>query len=428
MNYIIADDLSGANDTGVKFAKKGYNAVVSITTNQSTFLIPDKIDVFVVDTETRELEERPARKKVKSILEKLSIDQDDFVYKKVDSTMRGNIGAEIEEIMKFLQKDICVFSPSFPSHQRVTIDSCLVVDQKPPGKGEYSSHQLNQEEYSFIPSILEKQTDFSIGQICLKDIAKGQIAILSKINELHKKGNKIIVLDSTIENHLKDIFNSGLKFGGSVLFSGSAGLANHFPINNNRPEKLKANIENIKSPVIVVAGSRNYIVGQQISYLKNSLNLPEIKIELEQAFSDRERLLENDIAKSIEFVNAGQDLLIYTDSIYNERHSINKKLMVKYHLSFRELEIEIKKIFGKLAAEIIRQTNARNLILTGGDVALGVCEELKINNMNILDELLPGIPLMSANDENRTLHIITKAGGFGKADTLYLLIKELKNN
>jgi len=428
MKYIIADDLSGANDTGVKFAKKGYNAVVSITTNQSTFLIPDKIDVFVVDTETRELEERPARKKVKSILEKLSIDQDDFVYKKVDSTMRGNIGAEIEEIMKFLQKDICIFSPSFPSHQRVTIDSYLVVDQRPPGKGEYSSHQLNQEEYSFIPSILEKQTDFSIGQICLKDIAKGQGAILSKINELYKKGNKIIVLDSTMENHLKDIFNSGFKFKGSVLFSGSAGLANHFPINNNRPEKLKANIENIKSPVIVVAGSRNYIVGQQISYLKNSLNLPEIKIELEQAFSDRERLLENDTAKSIEFVNAGQDLLIYTDSIYNERHSINKKLMVKYHLSFRELEIEIKKIFGKLAAEIIRQTNARNLILTGGDVALGVCEELKINNMNILDELLPGIPLMSANDENRTLHIITKAGGFGKADTLYLLIKELKNN
>jgi uncharacterized protein YgbK (DUF1537 family) len=64
MKYIIADDLSGANDTGVKFAKKGYNAVVSITTNQSTLLIPDKIDVFVVDTETRELEERPARKKV----------------------------------------------------------------------------------------------------------------------------------------------------------------------------------------------------------------------------------------------------------------------------------------------------------------------------------------------------------------------------
>jgi uncharacterized protein YgbK (DUF1537 family) len=428
MKYIIADDLSGANDTGVKFAKKGYNAVVSITTNQSTLLIPDKIDVFVVDTETRELEERPARKKVKSTLEKLRIDQDDFVYKKVDSTMRGNIGAEIEEIMKFLRKDICVFTPSFPSHQRVTIDSFLVVDQKPPGKGEYSSHQLNQEEYSFIPSILEKQTDFSIGQICLIDIAKGQKAILSKMNELYKKGNKIIVLDSTMENHLKDIFNSGFKFKGSVLFSGSAGLAEHFPINKKMPRKLHRNSKNSKRPFIIVAGSRNSIVGQQISYLKKNLNLPEIKIELEQAFSDRDKLLENDIAKSIEFVNAGQDLLIYTDAIYNERHSINNKLMTKYHLSFRELEIEIKKIFGQLVAEIIRQTNARNLILTGGDIALGVCEELKINNMNILDELLPGIPLTSANYENRALHIITKEGGFGKVDTLCLLIKELKND
>ena len=66
---------------------------------------------------------------------------------------------------------------------------------------------------------------------------------------------------------------------------------------------MKANIENIKSPVIVVADSRNSMVGQQISYLKNSLNLPEIKIELEQIFSDQGRILENYTAKSIELIN-----------------------------------------------------------------------------------------------------------------------------
>lgn len=428
MKYIIADDLSGANDTGVKFTKKGYNASVSIMNKQPTIVIPDNIDVFVVDTETRELESEHAREKLNSILKKLRIDKDDFVYKKVDSTMRGNIGAEIEEIMKFLRKDICIFSPSFPSHQRVTIDSFLVVDQKSLGKSEYSSNHLNQEENSFIPAIIKRQTDFSVGQIHLKDVTKGQKVIFSKINELYKKGNQIIVIDSTIEKHLGDIFNSGFKFDGSVLFSGSAGLANHFPKNNNRPEKLKANIENTKSPVIVVAGSRNSIVGQQINFLKNNVNLPEIKIDLEQIFSDRDRILENYTAKSIELINAGQDLLIYTDAIYNERQSINNKLMVKYHLSFRELEIEIKKIFGKLTSEIIKNTKARNLILTGGDVALGVCEELRIYSMNILDELLPGIPLTIANYKNLTLKIITKAGGFGKANTLYLLIDKLKND
>ncbi|HER24097.1 MAG TPA: four-carbon acid sugar kinase family protein [Candidatus Atribacteria bacterium] len=428
MKYIIADDLSGANDTGVKFTKKGYNASVSIVNNQPTVVIPDNIDVFVVDTETRELESEPAREKLNSILKKLSIDQDDFVYKKVDSTLRGNIGVEIEEIMKFLKKDICIFSPSFPSHQRVTIDSYLMVDQRPLGASEYSSNHLKQEENSFIPAIMKKQTDFSVGQIHLSDVAKGPKAILSKINELCKKGNRIIVIDSIIENHLRDIFRSGFKFSGTVLFSGSAGLANHFPKNNNKPEKLKVNIENTKGPVIVIAGSRNSVVSQQINYLKDNLNLAQIKIDLEQIFSDRDRVLENYAAKSIELINADQDLLIYTDAIYNERQSINNKLMDKHHFSFRELEIEIKKMFGQLTSEIIKNTKARNLILTGGDVALGVCEELKIYSMNILDELLPGIPLTTANYKNLTLKIITKAGGFGKEDTLCILIDKLKND
>jgi len=427
MKYIIADDLSGANDTGVKFIKKGYNAIVSIMNKQPTIAIPDNIDVFVVDTETRELESEDAREKLYSILKKLRIEQNDFVYKKVDSTMRGNIGAEIEEIMEFLEKDICIFSPSFPSHQRLTIDSFLVVDHKPLGVSEYSSNHLNQEQNSFIPAILKKQTDFSVGQIHLQDVSKGQKAILLKMNELYKKGNQIIVIDSTVENHLRDIFNSGFKFDGSVLFSGSAGLANHFPRNSDMPKKLDTKIENTKSPVIIVAGSRNSVVGQQINYLKNNVNLPEIKIDLEQIFFDKEHMLENYATKSIEAINADQDLLIYTDSTYNERQSINNKLMLKYRLSFRELEIEIKKIFGKLIFKIIENSNAKNLILTGGDVALGVCKELNIYVMNIIDELLPGIPLAITNYKNLTLKIITKAGGFGKADTLYLLLDKLKN-
>lgn len=61
----------------------------------------------------------------------------------------------------------------------------------------------------------------------------------------------MIILDSTSEQHLKDIFDSGFKFNGSVLFSGSAGFANHFPNVCNKNEDLKTNIENNKSPVLV---------------------------------------------------------------------------------------------------------------------------------------------------------------------------------
>lgn len=428
MKYVIADDLSGANDTGVKFMKRGYHTIVAITNHQSTHLVPDTIDVFVADTETRESEERHAREKVKRILQELQIDQDDFVYKKIDSTMRGNIGAEIEEIMKFLPKDICIFTPTFPSHQRTVIDSVLMVNQKPLGESEYSSGHSKQEECSCIPTILKKQANLSVGQIYLEDVSEGPNAIVSRMNELHRKGYQIIVLDSTTEKHLEDIFISGLRFSGTVLFSGSAGLANHIPINNTISDKPGRKGKNRKSPVIIVAGSRNSIVAQQISYLKNQSGLPEIKIDLEQIFTDKNKFLKNYTARAIEVINMHQDLLVYTDSPYNEKYDINHQLMAVHHLSFRELEIEIKKVFGKLTSEIIKNTNASNLILTGGDVALGVCETLQINTMNILDELLPGIPLTSADYKNRKLNIVTKAGGFGKANALYQLMNKLKND
>ena len=427
MIYVIADDLTGANDTGVQFAKKGYNTQLLIFDQQSKVIIPDNLDVFVIDTETRELESKTAREMLRDIFKKININENDIFYKKVDSTLRGNIGVEIEEIMNILKKDICIFSPSYPSYQRITIGGYLVVDQKPLGLSGYSSNNLEQGENSFVPFLLKKQTDFPVGQIDLKDVAKGQKTILSKINELYQKGNKIIVIDSTNGEHLKDIFASGLKFDGSVLFSGSAGLANHFPNINNKNEDLKIKIENNEGPFIVVVGSRNSIIEDQINYLKNRLNFTELKIDLEQIFSNKEKIIDNYTTVCLEAIKSNRDLLIYTDAIYNEAKLINKKLMLKYNIGFRELEVEIKTFLGELTSKIIKNSGVRNLILTGGDVALGVCKELGISNLNVIDELLPGIPLSTAYYENSILNIITKAGGFGKEDTLYNLINKFKN-
>jgi len=426
MIYVIADDLTGANDTGVQFTKKGYTTIVSILGKSVAQNIPEDLNVFVVDTETRELESKIARKILRNILKKLNINKSDMIYKKVDSTLRGNIGHEIEEIMNILRKDVCIFSPSFPSQQRITVGGYLIVQQKPLGLSEYSLHNLDQGENSFIPLLLEKQTKFSIGQIYLKEVCRGQETILKKINDLYQKGNQIIVIDSTDEEHLKNIFESCLKFDGSVLFSGSAGLAKHFPNIDNKNKVPKIKIGNNKGPVIVVAGSRHSLMEKQIKHLKNRINFTELIIDLERIFSNKERILDDYATICIKAIKGNYDLVINTHAIYNEEKLINKKLMLKYNIDFRELEIKIKNFLGELTSRIVKNCYARNLILTGGDIALGVCRELGISNLTILDELLPGIPLAVVNYGNYNLNIITKAGGFGKEDTLYNLINRLK--
>lgn len=427
MLYIIADDLTGANDTGVQFSKKGYNTVVSILQESGNIIIPEKIDALVIDTETREVNAKTAQQRLRNVLQKLNFSDKDIFYKKVDSTLRGCIGAELEEMMNFLEKDICIFTPIFPSHQRITIGGYLIVNGKPLGLSKYYSGDLKAGEASFIPFLLKQQTSLPIARIDFIDVTKGQEVIFKKLNKLYQEGNKIIIVDATEEVHLKDILNSIVKFEGSVLYAGSAGLANYFPEIYNKNRSFKLNMKKNKGPILIVGGSRNPITKSQITHLKGEIIFFELNIDIEQILSDRKKILKHYLTDSITVIKNGQHLVIHTDPLYNDKENINKKLMQKYDLGFRELELTISKFLGELTAKIVRNSPARNLILTGGDIALGVCSALGIQNLNIVDELLPGIPLSTANLKNFSLKIVTKAGGFGEKDTLFKLIKKLND-
>jgi len=428
MFYIIADDLTGANDTGVQFSKKGYNTIVSILDESENIIIPDKTDVLVIDTETREVTDANiVRQRLSKALEKLNFSDKDIFYKKVDSTLRGCIGAELEELMNVLEKDICIFTPSFPYHQRITIGGYLIVKGRPLGLSKYYSGDLEAGEASFIPFLLKHQTSLPIARIDFIDVTKGQEVIFKKLNKLYQEENKIIIVDATEEVHLKDIFNSINRFEGSVLYAGSAGLANYFPESYNKNRSLEFNMEKNKGHVLIVGGSRNPITKSQITHLKGEIDFFDLNIDIEQILSNRKTILEHYLTDSISVIKNGQHLVICTDPLYNDKENINKKLMQKHNLSFRELELVIRKFLGELTAEIVRNSPARNIILTGGDIALGVCSALGIKNLHIVDELLPGIPLSTANLKNFNLKIVTKAGGFGEKDTLSKLIKKLTN-
>jgi len=425
MIYIIADDLTGANDTGVQFSKKGCNTGVSILNESGNLTITEKIDALVIDTETREVDAKTARQRLRNVLKKLNFSDKDIFYKKVDSTLRGCIGAELEELMNILKKDICIFTPTFPSHQRITIGGYLIINGKPLGLNKYYNGDLKAGEASFIPFLLKQQTSLPIARIDFIDVTKGQEVIFKKLNKLYQEGNKIIIVDATEEVHLKDIFNSTFKFEGSVLYAGSAGLANYFPESYNKNRSFKLNMEKNKGPILIVGGSRNPITKYQITHLKGEIDFFELNIDIEQIFSNRKIILEHYLTDSITVIKIGQHLVIHIDSLYNDKQKINNKLMQKHNLSFRELELTIRNFLGELTAKIVRNSPVRNLILTGGDIALGVCSALGIQNLNVVDEFLPGIPLSIANFKNSNLKIVTKAGGFGDKDTLSKLINKL---
>ncbi len=423
MIYIIADDLTGATDTGVQLKKKGYNTLVFIAEKLHTINNLDKknknVDVFVIDSESRDLAKDEAKVRLKELMRGLRIADSDIIYKKVDSTLRGNIGVEIEEIMKKFNRDICIFAPSYPPNRRVVVGGYLLVQDQPLGMSKYYGGELDKEEASYIPSLLKQDTNFSVGKIDLKEVMRGPENILKRINYLVKDNKKIIVFDAIEDYHLENIFKSCLNFAGSVLYAGSAGLATHFPhITSGSKQEKKINPipGNEDLSFLVVIGTRRKIMNTQIDYLKEKADVEVLNVDIQKLFNNESKYLD------IYFQKA-------RDVLTGKRHLILKNISVSTSeingLSQRELEITVRDYLGKLSAKIVKDCSINNIIISGGDTSLGFCKAMGINNLEIQAEILPGIPLSKSSINKHKIKIVTKAGGFGETDTLYKIINRL---
>ncbi len=432
MIYLVADDLTGATDTGVQFSKQGYNTLVTIVDlnikNNKTLNINSDTDIFVVDSETRDLSIMEARKRILQIVNQIPVNENDVIYKKVDSTLRGNIGVELDIIMNKFEKDICLFCPAFPSNNRFVIGGYLIVQGEPLGVTEYYRGNLDSGNASYIPVLLKKQSNLPVGKVELKDVIQGKETILKRINYLYKRGKKIIILDALNDQHLKDILLSGNEFNGSVLYSGSAGLANYLSKIYKTDSSLDLdNNQQIDSETfLIVGGSRRNIMNSQINYLKNKLDINEITIDLKNVFSTRKKSLADYISEGERAIKSKQLLVIRPDPSFLEKNMMQNIINENNLQNHRELEVIIRNFLGELTASLINKSFINNLVLIGGDTAIGVCKALGVDSLRIVDEILPGIPVSSIrNHRYSKIKIATKAGGFGQEETLYNLLMKL---
>ena len=162
---VIADDLTGANDTALQFAKRNIKSSVEINFMKMED-VEDK-EVIVVDTDSRDLDKELSYKKVKDICEKISKYDIKCIYKKIDSTLRGNLGAEIKAVDDVFNPDIVIIAPAYPANQRVTIGGYHLLEGKPIELTEIANAPKTPVKKSYLPSILTDPLRFFINSSLL---------------------------------------------------------------------------------------------------------------------------------------------------------------------------------------------------------------------------------------------------------------------
>ncbi|HEX5808393.1 MAG TPA: four-carbon acid sugar kinase family protein, partial [Anaerolineales bacterium] len=135
---IIADDLSSATDCGAQFVRSGLSVVVPLK-NYSLPPQAREAQVISVDTDSRSLSAELAYAKVGLATQQLAAEGWTHFYKSVDSTLRGNLGAEIEAVLDVVRPDCAVIAPAFPKYGRTTVDGVQYLHGRPLHETEFGT-------------------------------------------------------------------------------------------------------------------------------------------------------------------------------------------------------------------------------------------------------------------------------------------------
>ncbi len=424
---IIADDLTGANDTGVQFAKQNFTTISLLDLtyqhlNQDT-------EVLVYNAETRSLAPEAAYESMRKAAKQLPLAQASCVYKKIDSTMRGNIGAEIDAIMDVHSFDLAVVIPAYPKGARMTIGGYHLVQQTLLEDSEFSKDPKCPVTESFLPSLLSAQTRRKLGHVGIQQI-RDPFKLRQEIEEMLNAGVQLIIFDAAVQQDMERVVKA-LSDDLRCLWVGSAGLAqslaDQWVDRTSRVKQPDPWCIPDEQPLFVISGSVSSVSKQQVEQLARK------KEEFSIVKADPIGLLDNStqewnclVEQILNLVDQGKNPILTTDSSIETRKAVEDWRLSK-GIGTLDIGNKIADQLGELGSYVISQRKFSGIIATGGDIAYRLCCHTEVKALQVLDEVEAGIPLSRIlGGPADGLPIVTKAGGFGHPDSFINAVNKLK--
>lgn len=416
---IIADDLTGANDSGVQLTKNGLKT--SVIFNMKDEAVTGQ-NAVVVDTDSRSVTVGEAYGRVKEATEFLRRNQFDVIYKKMDSTLRGNLGAEIDAIYDTVHPDFVIIAPAFPLNGRITINGFHYLNDQLLHHTEVAVDPKTPVNESYIPKLLLEQTERKVEVITCEELHMGTEYIAARLRKLHEQNIPYLVFDSASEDDLRAIVEFVSQTPYQVVWAGSAGLAHYLPETRTAARDLQHRIPPISAasePVLLVIGSVSKESRKQLDFLLDCADVEGIMLRSERAVSATQDLEREKcrVFTEIEHILArGKHIVLYSSG---EPEDVQKAVAAGKlrGLDPKQVSSRISVVLGEIAVETLARFDIRRVVLTGGDTAKQVCTQLGTERYELLGEVETGVPIGRLTGF-KELYAVTKAGSFGTEEVL----------
>jgi D-threonate/D-erythronate kinase len=451
---IIADDLTGAADAAVPFVRAGWTTELQLRPGSSC------ADVVAVSTDSRALNARDAAAVVTTAVKRYRDAGITHLYKKIDSTLRGQVKAEVQAAREgWSRQAIAVVCPAFPAAGRTVVNGQLRVDGQPVAETAVAADPVTPVNESHIPTLL--------GASHVKPNSGDSAEQLAK----QIRGcAPIVVVDATSEHDLQVLANAVRLLGSDAVAVGSAGLARHLASvwAAEKGQRIRGKGQTVFAP-------------RRLSLTPSSL--PAIVIVTSLQDVARRQAAAVLAAGGRHHQPAAEDLIDaaawarWSGKVLSTLKDVDTAFVLTSPVDRGNDHLAklIPKRFAELAARSIIQwrgappprryaqnrqwrgappspvpcaaaahgarsaaRDARNwqwgesggvsgVVVTGGDGARALVDALDATGINLYDEVMTGVPIGTlVGGAAEGLRVVTKAGGFGGDDTLLQAVEAVR--
>ena len=411
---VIADDITGAADTGVQFCPAvGPVHMASAVGGEFTASGIHTAGAAVF-TNTRNSDAATAANVVRLAAEKILCLKPRVVYKKVDSCLRGNLGAEIDSLLQATGAVASFVAPAFPQQGRTTINDCHLINGVPVAETEIGRDPLCPVRKSRLSARLSSQSRLPVGHVDLACIENGPVALAERVWNLLNQGCRHIAFDAEQAVHLDAIASLARDHFTNMLLVGSAGLAGSLARIMARELPLQPIGDRPKiKKWLFVCGSASRVLADQAAMLARSTGWANLPIDpLVLTSGDGSIRREQLVSELVSAWGAG-GLILCIKSILDAGPTERPDRVVRG--------------LATVAAALLTAEVPQGVFLSGGDTAQAVWSQVGASALLIQEEILPGLMRGEfVGGPFSGLPVVTKAGAFGHADTLNQLINSLK--
>jgi uncharacterized protein YgbK (DUF1537 family) len=403
--FMLADDLTGAADSAIAFARRGLPAKVIWSEARPE----DHLDVVALafNAASRELGAAEAAHRHGRALRRF-LKPGIHVFKKIDSTLRGHPAEEIAAMLDVLQAreplPRIVVAPAFPATGRTVRNGQVLVHGVPLPFTEFwpagRDHDL-----SNLINLLES-AGVHAHHLPLSTIREDAAAMKRAF------ANGVTVCDSETDDDLERIASACLEGGKATFAIGSAGFAHALASWLSRTNEHRRDSHSREASTrgaLVVVGSRAQASRAALAQLLTLENVTGVTVEPAMLIGDLRSTAHTDLADAISgSLASGMDVVVDISPSAVSQHRGNPQLVAA---------------LARWLATPARQASA--LVATGGETAAALLTGLGIEGLRLVDEIEPGIPLGLTLGEF-SVPAVTKAGGFGNEDCLKRILSRLR--